>query len=500
MPKKIASAENNETQHHISMGIKERYKSAAVEARAHISIIIVRISHIADISARSIFCFIYYRSFHFNVRFFMLSYINEFIWSYIVLGLMLFTGIMFTFGTGIYQLRRALHIFKSTLGNRSCLNKGSGEMSPFQAFTTSLAASMGTGNIVGVAVALAIGGPGAIFWMWISAFLGMMTAYAENNLAAKYSRHGSGSLGYIYHASGSKIITSAFALFCVLGSFGMGNMAQSNSSAAALYAGCGIDARVSGIVIMILCGTVIFGGVKRIGEVTEKLIPILSLIYFIAAAAVIFLNHHALPAVFSTILRGAFGIDAATGGVCGAMLKSALNEGLRRGAFSNEAGLGSMPMLNAHSGCKGDERGCWAILEVFADTIIFCTLTALVILVTDSYKEGSGGAGTIIDAFESSLPNGAGALVSICIALYGFATLMGWCCCGESCFSFLTKGKGIAIYRILFITLAGAGALFRAEMVWTASDIFNGLMAIPNLVCLIILSREVIKGVRKKRR
>lgn len=425
----------------------------------------------------------------------MLSHINGFLWSYLVLGLMLFTGVIFTLGTGIYQLRRAGHIFKATLGSRSCRSRGSGEISPFQAFTTSLAASMGTGNIVGVAVALGIGGPGAIFWMWVSAFLGMMTAYAENRLSAEYSRYGSGSIGYIFHASGSRVVASVFAALCVLGSFGMGNMAQSNSSAAALYAGCGIHTAVSGLVIMLLCGAVVFGGVKRIGAAAEKLIPILSVIYFAAAAAVILLNTGELPSVFSRIFKGAFGIDAAAGGICGSVLRAAMSEGLRRGAFSNEAGLGSMPMLNAHSGCGGDERGCWAILEVFVDTVIFCTLTALVILVTGADQFDGGGAGTVISAFRSSLPNGAGMLAAVCIAFYGFATLTGWCCCGESCLRFLTGGRGIRIYRLLFVTLAGAGAMFRAETVWVVSDIFNGLMALPNLICLIILAGDVFKGV-----
>lgn len=426
--------------------------------------------------------------------YFMLSSINEFIWLYLVLGLLLFTGLLFTVGTGVYQLRRAAHIFRKTLGNRACRSKGNGEISPFQAFATSLAASMGTGNIVGVAVALAAGGAGAVFWMWISAFLGMMTAYAENYLAA-----GSGSFGYIIRASGSKSVARVFAVFCVLASFGMGNMAQSNSVAGALYSSCGIRPVVTAVFACALCAVVVFGGIGRIGNFAGKLMPALSLVYFAVSMVVIFANCGNLPSVFSGIIRSAFGLDAAVGGACGVAIKKAMSEGLRRGAFSNEAGLGSMPLLNAHSGCPADERGCWAVLEVFADTV-FCTLTALVILSSGVGMDASDSAGTVIAAFESVIPNASGAFVAICIALYGFATLTGWCCCGESCVKFLTNGKGIGLYRTVFVILAGAGACFRAEAVWTLSDIFNGLMALPNLLCLLILAGEVLHSGKSEKK
>ena len=369
---------------------------------------------------------------------------------------------------------------------------------------------MGTGNIAGVATALTLGGPGAIFWMWVSAFFGMMTVYSENVLGIYYRYKNSkgewtgGPMVYIEKGLKAKGLGKVYAFFCVLASFGIGNMAQVNSISTALDSTFRIPPLATGIATALLVGAIILGGIKRIGRVTEKIIPFISLLYILGAIIIIVINARAIPGVMGSIFRGAFGLDAAAGGISGAFIKQAVSVGFRRGIFSNEAGLGSSVMVHTASDVKEPvQQGMWAIFEVFLDTIVCCTLTALAVLCSGVLGQTGpdglplDGAPLVISAFQSGFGRLAGGFVSLSILLFAFATLLGWSFYGVKAAEYLFGEKSAVGYKLIFSAVIVAGATTELKLVWGLSDTLNGLMAIPNLVGVLLLSGTVIRETKR---
>lgn len=441
--------------------------------------------------------------------------ISGIIWGNGMLLLIIGTGIYFSIRTGFFQIIKIKHIFNETIVSifkNKEVRKSSDKkaISQFQALSTALAATMGTGNIAGVATALTLGGPGAIFWMWVSAIFGMMTVFSENVLGIYYRYKNlkgewvGGPMVYIERGLHAKWLGVIYAVFCVLASFGIGNMAQVNSISSALDATFKISPLVTGIATALLVGIIIIGGIKRIGKVTEKIIPFVSLAYIFGAILIIVLNFKQLPTVFKEIFTGAFGINSAVGGISGALVKQALSVGFRRGVFSNEAGLGSSVMVHTASDIKEPvKQGMWAIFEVFVDTIVCCTLTALAVLSTgvlgNVNNEGKilDGAPLVISAFSTGFGNFAGGFVSLSVMLFAFATLLGWSFYGAKAMEYLFGEKSVILYKLAFISVIVIGATTELKLVWGISDTLNGLMAIPNLIGVLLLSGTVVKATKK---
>lgn len=435
--------------------------------------------------------------------------INSLVWGPPMLILFIFVGIYFTVRTKFFQVFKIRIIFKKTIFTIFKKQKNSRDkhsISQFQALSTALAATIGTGSIVGVATAITIGGYGAIFWMWVSAFFGMMTAYAENVLGIYYRKRNSknewngGPMQYIEYGLKSKWLAILFAVFCVAASFGIGNMAQSNSISDALKSTFSIPPVISGIVVAIVVGVVIIGGIKRLGSFCEKVIPIMAVFYILGAIIIIVINKEMLPAVFKEIMSKAFGPSAAAGGISGAMLKNAISMGVKRGVFSNEAGLGSSVMVHSAADVKEPVvQGMWGIFGVFIDTIVICSLTAFVIL-TSGAVDGIGKNGKALDgielvivAFKNGFGQYAGYFVSISILFFAFASIVGWSYFGEKAMEYLFGIKSVVFYKAFFIGIIIVGAIAKLELVWDISDTLNGLMAIPNLIGVFLLSETVIK-------
>jgi AGCS family alanine or glycine:cation symporter len=429
----------------------------------------------------------------------MLEKINLILWGYGTIALIMLSGLYFSVKIGFLQLHLP-KILKNTLFAKK--ESGKGEISRFQALSTALAASMGTGNIVGVAAAIAVGGPGAVFWMWVSAFFGMGTAYAENFLGVTYKNKFkskiSGSMAYLEKGLGSRKFACVFAGAAVLASFGVGNMVQSNAIAASFSTDNKLIQIVIGIITAIAAGIFILGGTKRIAAAVEKIIPVISFFYILGAIVVIILNIKNIPNAFASIISGAFGINSVAGGISGAMIKRAVTVGLARGIFSNEAGMGSSVFAHTETDCKdGTIMGMWAMLEVFIDTIICCTLTAFVILSVDN----TGGiladnnvTTAVQTAFESGLGAFAGIFIKISTVIFAFATILGWCFYGEKSMDYLTKNRiAKRSYSYLYIAAIALGAVLSVNFVWQLSDIFNALMLIINIFGLMYLHKEVQK-------
>jgi len=429
--------------------------------------------------------------------------LNDFIWGIAAVFLILLTGIYFSISTRFIQIRRLRTIFKATLFNSN--KKHSGEkhtVSQFQALSTALAASMGTGNIAGVASAIAIGGSGAVFWMWVSAFFGMATAYAENVLGVIYKnkvkdKSLNGPMLYLEHGLKCRPLAVVFAVCCVFASFGMGNMAQSNTVSEAVFSCFKIPHEVTGAVIALLAGYIILGGSRKTARAAEKIIPVVSLFYILGAIILIALFYKNIPCVFESILKSAFGVKAAVGGTAGQLIKLSVTTGLKRGIFSNEAGLGSSVLVHTAADCKEPvTMGMWAIVEVFIDTIICCTVTALVILCTGTPADKNAGVSVVMTAFEKGFGSFAGIFLTASTAVFAFATLLGWSFYGEQCTRYLSHGKEksrlTTAYKVIFILLAYVGAVTGLELVWSISDVFNGIMLIPNLIGIIILRKNIV--------
>ncbi|KAF5070832.1 Amino-acid carrier protein AlsT [anaerobic digester metagenome] len=452
--------------------------------------------------------------------------INGFVWGVPMMLLIVGTGVYFTIRTGFLQFRKFGYAMKHTIGK--CFHKveaKEGSVTPVQALTTALAATVGTGNIAGVCGAIAAGGPGAIFWMWVSALFGMCTKFAEVTLAIKYRERNDkgdwvgGPMYYIKNGLGQnwKWLGAVFATFGMLAAFGIGNMTQVNTIATTVGSAITqftslpestlkIVYLVIGIIVAIISAMVYLGGLKRIGNVTEKLVPFMAVIYIVGCLIVIVTNSQHIGTVFSDIFRGAFNPSAVLGGAIGIGISQAIKKGVGRGVFSNEAGLGSAPI--AHAAADTDspvKQGLFGVFEVFADTIIICTLTALTVMCAFTGNNAidipfgqAAGADLAITAFSTTFGGKAsGVVVAIGLTLFALSTVLSWGLYGTRCAEFLFGSKIIKPYQVLFCVFMVVGATMKLDLAWAIADTLNGLMAIPNLVALLLLSPVVVKLVRE---
>ncbi len=420
-----------------------------------------------------------------------ISTVNEFIWGVPVLVLMLAGGIYLSFRLKFAQL----HIFRLFSDVLRSLKKpssqSSDDLTQLQSFSTALAATVGTGSVTGVACALHYGGKGCIFWMWVSAFIGMALSYCENFLSASYSKSSHKGRGaFCYLSSLYKPLAVCYALFCVLASLGMGNMAQSSSAVSAASEGLGLPRPVCAVLIVIFCAFAVCG-TKRCARICERLVPPLALVFIAASLAVILLHPLNTAAALADIFKDAFSVKACAGGTFSWFFTKVCVGGLRRGAFSHEAGLGSTCAV--HSSCDADAQtqGKLAMSEVFIDTMVICTVTALVILVSGAdYLSCPDFSLTVSHAYSAFLGSFGGFFVSICLALFSLCTLTGWFFIGESSFSCLF-GRKTLLYKLVYLLCTYLGTQFSLQTVWDLSDIFNALMAIPNITGVLILSKQV---------
>lgn len=429
--------------------------------------------------------------------------LNEIIWGPVTLGVLLIVGILFSVMTKFFQIRGIGLWFSKTIGRAFKKGKNTG-VSAFEAMSTALSGCMGTGNIVGVATAVAIGGPGAVFWMWVSAFLGMMTAFAENVLAIKFRQQDEngifygGPMYYIEKGLKSKWLAVLFSVFCLGASFGIGNLTQSNSVANVVNTTVNVDNIYTSVILAVLVGIVIFGGIKRLVKVTSTIVPFMVLLYVISGIVVISFNAGNLGNVFNSIFMGAFGFEQAVGGISGALILNAMRTGVSRGVFSNEAGMGSSAIAHGASNTKEPVvQGMWGIFQVFVDTMLGCSITALVILSTGALGSGKEGVELTSYAFSSVFRIGGEIIIFINIILLAFSTLITWEYYGEQSLKYLTKGKGSLVYKLIFCAVIIFGGVMKIDIVWNISDTLNGLMIIPNIIALFILSPIVKKEFKK---
>ncbi|MEG1254566.1 sodium:alanine symporter family protein [Clostridium sp.] len=429
--------------------------------------------------------------------------INSIIWNYVLIFLLCGTGIYFTLKLKFVQVTRFKECFKLTFGKIKFGKKaGNDGMSSFQALATSIAAQVGTGNLAGAATAITMGGPGAIFWMWLSAFFGMSTIFAEATLAQKYKTVVNGQVtgGPAYYIKNGlknkkigKFLSMFFAVTIILALGFIGNMVQANSIGSAFQQSFGIDPRIVGIFIAGLAGVIFIGGVSRIASFAEKVVPLMALLYIIGSLGIIIINYENILPALKMIVVGAFNPSAITGGVVGVTIKSAVRYGVARGLFSNEAGMGSTP--HAHAVAKVNhpsEQGLVAMMGVFIDTFIILTLTALVILTTGALDSGTSGIVLTQQAFINGMGgNFGGIFISISLFFFAFSTIIGWYFFAEANIKFLLGEKGITPYRILVMIFIFLGSCVQVDLVWELADTFNGLMVFPNLIALLALSASV---------
>ena len=448
--------------------------------------------------------------------------VNSFVWGVPMLILLVGTGILMTCLTKVFQLSHFGYWMRHTIGSiftekhiTEHTEKGDASITQFQSLCTALAATIGTGNIVGVASALIAGGPGAIFWMWIVAFFGMMTNFSENVLGIYFRRKNEkgawqgGAMYYLRDGLGAKkgckqlgaALATLFSVFCLLASFGIGNMSQINSIAGNMEAAFGIAPIITGVVLMVIAALVLLGGIKRIASVAEKLVPFMALAYVVGALAVCIINAGSIGPAFAAIFKGAFGMRAVAGGIVGSGVKMALTWGMKRGVFSNEAGLGSSVMVHSSSNVREPVRqGMWGIFEVFADTIVVCTLTALTVLSsglvdldTGAVLTDSAGSALVGQAFATVFGQFGPMFIALAILLFAFSTVLGWSHYGSTAFEYLFGTKSTVIYKVVFVAFIVVGATMNLTLAWDLSDTFNGLMAIPNLIGVLTLSPIVMK-------
>ncbi|WP_019803389.1 alanine/glycine:cation symporter family protein [Streptococcus mutans] len=429
--------------------------------------------------------------------------LDSFVWGVPLLVLLVGTGIYLSTRLRLLQVLKLPLAFKLIFAE----DKGEGDISSFSALATALAATVGTGNIVGVATAIKAGGPGALFWMWIAAFFGMATKYAEGLLAIKYRTKDAngevsgGPMYYIINGMGKKWKPLAifFALAGILVAFlGIGTFSQVNSITASLKNSFNWSPQIVSILIAIVVAVIIFGGIQSIAKVSEKLVPFMAAAYIIATLIVIFMHYnHIIPAI-EQIFSGAFTGTAAVGGFAGAVVKEAIQNGIARGVFSNESGLGSAPIAAAAAKThEPAEQGLISMTGTFIDTLVICTLTGLSILVTGKWTvKGLEGAPLTQSAFATVFGNIGVLVLTLCLVLFAFTTILGWSYYGERCFEFLFGVKHINIYRSIFIIMVALGGFLELDLIWTIADIVNGLMAIPNLIALLALSPIIIAETR----
>ena len=429
----------------------------------------------------------------------ILNYVSGFIWGPFTLILILGTGIFLSLGLKGFTLTYIAVAFKQLFSKEE--DSSSGEITSFQSLTTALSATVGTGNIAGVATAIFVGGPGAIFWMWVSAVFGMATKFAEAFLAIKYREKNElgetigGPMYYIKNGLTSKFIVFAylFATAGMIAALGIGNGVQVNSVSQVINNEFGFSTFSIGIVIAILVALVILGGIKSIGNITSKLVPVMSLVYILGGLLIIILNANQVGYVFNLIVTSAFTTTAATGGFAGATVWMALRYGVARGVFSNEAGLGSSPI--AHAAAKTNnpvKQGMISMLEPLIDTLIVCTITAFVILMSNQWVGEINGAVLTVASFENLLANGK-YIVIFGLILFSFSTIIGWSYYGEKCVEFLFGSGVIIYYRILWIVIIPVAASIELNLMWLIADIMNGLMSIPNLIALILLAPVIFR-------
>lgn len=428
--------------------------------------------------------------------------INDIVWGPPMLIAILGTGLFLQLRLKFMPVTKIVAGFIMVWRGRKAAPGAPGEITPYAALMTALAATVGTGNIAGVATAIAVGGPGALFWMWMTALVGMATKYAEVLLAVHYREtddHGEqvgGPMYAIKNGLGRKWawLGGAFALFGGLAGFGIGNMVQSNSIAGALQAGFGISPWVSGIVMTVCTGFVLLGGVKRIGAVAEKLVPFMCISYIAVALMVLGIYVDQIPAAFALIFESAFNPVAATGGFAGAAVMMAMRYGVARGIFSNEAGLGTAGIAQAAGQTKNPvESGLVGMMGTFIDTIIVCTMTGLVLIVTGAWRSGLKGAALSSAAFATAFPGFGAQFLSIALAVFAFTTILGWAYYGEKCWEYLVGTSVEKPYRVLWTLFVMVGAVMQLDFVWLVSDTLNAFMALPNLVSLLLLSPVVAK-------
>lgn len=429
----------------------------------------------------------------------LLDKIDSIIWGVPLLVLLVGTGLWLTLSLRGIQFTTLLHsLYLALIKRKEEGDEGDGDISHFQALMTALSATVGTGNIAGVATAIAVGGPGAMFWMWVTGLVGMATKYAEAVLAVRYrekDENGNmcgGPMYYITNGLGWKWMGVLFALFASIAAFGIGNMVQSNSVADAVQATFKIPVGVTGVILMIFVGLVVIGGIKSIGKVTSVLVPIMIVFYIIGSLIILTINAGAIPAALALIFKQAFHPTAATGGFVGAGVMLAVRMGVARGVFSNESGLGSAPIAAAAAQTKHSvTQALVSMTQTFIDTIIVCSMTGLVLVITGTWSSGSNGAELTTMAFQSALPGG-GLIVTLGLILFAYSTILGWCYYGEKSIEYLLGEKAIMPYRVVFVIFVGIGATLKLNLVWTLADIFNGLMAFPNLIALLALTPVII--------
>ncbi|MBO4415335.1 MAG: sodium:alanine symporter family protein [Lachnospiraceae bacterium] len=450
--------------------------------------------------------------------------VNGIVWGVPALVLLIGTGILMTVLTKFFQFRRFGHMWKNTIGGlfsnkniRKSQEKHS--ISQFQALCTALSATIGTGNIAGVAYAITMGGPGSIFWMWIAAIVGMMTNYSENVLGIYFRRRnekGEWSGGAMYYLKDGvgrmkygkvigPVLAALFSFFAIIASFGIGNMGQVASITESINTLVSAEASVvnivTAVVVIIFLALVIIGGLKRIATTNERIVPFMAVFFIIGSVIIIFMNITKVPAAFGAIFAGAFNFKSAAGGVGGAIIANAMTWGFKRGVFSNEAGLGSSVMVHSASNVKEPVvQGLWGIFEVFADTIIVCTCTALVILTsgvvdleTGASISGASKLGLATEAFTKNFGTFGGVFIAVAVSLFAFTTILGWSYYGTKAWEYLFGTKSTLLYKILFIAMVLASAMIDVSLAIDLSDTFNGLMAIPNLIGVITLSTLVMK-------
>lgn len=468
------------------------------------------------------------------------SVINKIVWGEPFLVLLVGTGIFLSIKLKFFQLTKFSFWQKKTFfalfknpSVRKHTSKKEKSLSQFQALSSSLAATVGTGNITGVAAAITTGGAGAVFWMWFAAFFGMLTKFSENVLGIYYRRKNSegewsgGAMYYLYYGlkdrrffkKAAKPLSRAFAFFCILASFGIGNMMQSNNIAATAVPAFNLSGfdlfgvyippeTAIGAIVAVLAALSICGGVKKVGTVTEKIVPFMACAYIAGCLFIIITRVSVLGDVFSAIIKGAFGMDSVCGGCFGLLVSKTVTTGIKRGVFSNEAGLASSVTVNASSNVKEPvEQGMWGIFEVFFDTFVVCTLTALVILSSGALNLSTGlmtaeleGTALVTAAFSSSMGNFAGIFVALSSLLFSFSTVLGWSQYGIKASEYLFGLSSVKIYKTVFIFLTAVGAAVNFSLAWDISDTFNGLMALPNLIGLVLMSGTVVSVTENYRR
>ncbi len=460
--------------------------------------------------------------------------INDFVWVKIGLFLLIGTGILMTVLTGCFQLTQLPHWWKKTVGgvfrkeSHEKQGKNSGSVSQFQALCTALAATIGTGNIAGVSAAIVVGGPGAVFWMWVAAFFGMMTNYSENVLGIFYRRKNElgewcgGPMYYLKDGFGhykgcagiGKVLAVLFSVFALLASFGIGNMGQVNKITlnleSAFFSKVDLGYAfgevkwmniIIGVVLMLIAGFIILGGLQRIAAVAEKVVPFMAIAYIVGTLVVFVVNIGEVGAMFSAIFRFAFGVKAVGGAVTGIAIKTVIVQGCKRGVFSNEAGLGSSVIVHSNSNVKEPvKQGMWGIFEVFADTFVVCTMTAIVVLSsgyinleTGMANPGTNDATLVAQAFGSVFGKPGEWFIALAILLFAFTTVLGWSHYGSKAVEYLFGLRATKVYKVIFVVMIISGALMKSSIAWDISDTFNGLMLIPNLIGVIALSPLVVR-------